>query len=174
MGKIRVTDLARMIGMAEQDLIFKLRSIGARVEGEDAQVDTEVLKAVLEGKRLATPREVIVRDEAAPLPGAPPRAGGAPPAARRLPPEPPRPRPRSVIHKVEPRIPTIPVRERAEPQRPAEAEEPEQAPLRADRATLPPPPVLEDAETVEATPREQPRESVAPAPSPSARSISAT
>ena len=46
MGKVRVTDLARMIGMAEQDLIFKLRSIGVRVEGDDAQVDTDVLKQV--------------------------------------------------------------------------------------------------------------------------------
>ena len=31
MGKIRVRDLARMIGMADQDLMFKLRSIGVRV-----------------------------------------------------------------------------------------------------------------------------------------------
>ena len=63
MGKVRVTDLARKIGMAEQDLLFKLRSIGVRIEGDDPQVDTDVLKAVFEGKRLATPREVIVRDE---------------------------------------------------------------------------------------------------------------
>src|SRR4029079_12252157 len=78
MGKVRVTDLARKIGMAEQDLLFKLRSIGVRIEGDDAQVDTDVLKAVFEGKRLATPREVIVRDEEAARPAAAPRGGGGP------------------------------------------------------------------------------------------------
>jgi translation initiation factor IF-2 len=115
MAKIRVKDLARNIGMAEQDLVFKLRSIGVRVEGEDAQVDTDVLKAVLEGKKLAAPREVIVRDEETPAPA---------PSARRMPPgrrpaaPPPRQRPRSIIHKVEPRIQTLPTRERPEPARP--------------------------------------------------------
>jgi translation initiation factor IF-2 len=153
MGKIRLADLARMIGMADQDLIFKLRSIGVRVEGEDAQVDTEVLKAILEGKRLATPREVIVRDEAAPAP----TTGAPAPAPRRLPPEPPRPRPRSVIHKVEPRIPTLPVRERLEPQRSSDAEMfAEAAQATAERATLPPPPVRETPEPPEAQEPEAP------------------
>src|SRR6185295_4230292 len=114
MGKVRVTDLARKIGMAEQDLLFKLRSIGVRIEGDDAQVDTDVLKAVFEGKRLATPREVIVRDEDAVRPAAAPRAGGAPTPGRRLPAEPPRPTRRAIIHKVEAPIPTLPHRDRPE------------------------------------------------------------
>jgi translation initiation factor IF-2 len=114
MGKVRVTDLARMIGMAEQDLVFKLRSIGVRVEGDDAQVETEVLKQVLEGKRLATPREVIVRDEDAQRAAAAAPRAGAPTAQRRLPPEPPRPTRRAIIHKVEAPIPTLPHRDRPE------------------------------------------------------------
>jgi hypothetical protein len=120
MGKVRVTDLARMIGMAEQDLVFKLRSIGVRVEGEDAQVETDVLKAVLEGKRLATPREVIVRDEDAQRTAAATPRAGAPAPARRLPPEPPRPSRRAIIHKVEAPIPTLPHRERVDTGRPGE------------------------------------------------------
>ena len=111
MGKVRVTDLARKIGMAEQDLVFKLRSIGVRVEGDDAQVDTDVLKQVFEGKRLATPREVIVRDEDAARTAAAVARPGAP-AGRRLPAEPPRPTRRAIIHKVEAPIPTLPHRDR--------------------------------------------------------------
>ena len=36
MGKIRVQDLAQMMGISNQDLVFKLKSIGVRVEGDDA------------------------------------------------------------------------------------------------------------------------------------------
>ena len=56
MGKIRVTDLATMMGLSHQDLVFKLRSIGVRVEGEEAAVESEILQAVLAGKKLASPR----------------------------------------------------------------------------------------------------------------------
>src|SRR6185503_13649892 len=78
-----------------------------------AQVDTDVLKAVFEGKRLATPREVIVRDEDAARTAAMPRTGtGA--APRRAPVEPPRPTRRAIIHKVEAPIPTLPHRDRPE------------------------------------------------------------
>ena len=60
MSKIRVTDLAKMMGVSHQDLVFKLRSIGVRVEGEEAGVDSEVLQAILAGKKMASPREVIM------------------------------------------------------------------------------------------------------------------
>jgi translation initiation factor IF-2 len=149
MGKVRVTDLARKIGMAEQDLIFKLRSIGVRVEGDDAQVDTEVLKAVFEGKRLATPREVIVRDEdAARAAAAVPRPGA--PAGRRLPPEPPRPTRRAIIHKVEAPIPTLPPRDRPEGPKGDEALAAAMASAGGAGMTLapevvePPPPIVEE------------------------------
>ncbi len=114
MGKIRVTDLATMMGVSHQDLVFKLRSIGVRVEGEEAAVESEILQAILAGKKLASPREVIM-DDSAPE-GAPPaaRRAGAPapptPAARRTTALPPlRPtRPRTLIQKVEPKIKTLP------------------------------------------------------------------
>ena len=41
MSKIRVIDLAGMMGISHQDLVFKLRSIGVRVEGEEAAVDSD-------------------------------------------------------------------------------------------------------------------------------------
>jgi len=114
MGKIRVTDLATMMGLSHQDLVFKLRSIGVRVEGEEAAVESEILQAILAGKKLASPREVIM-DDSAPE-GAPPaaRRPGAPapaPSAVRhttgLPPLRPT-RPRTLIQKVESKIKTLP------------------------------------------------------------------
>ena len=35
MGKIRVKDLAQKMGVPEQDLLFKLKSIGVRVDDEE-------------------------------------------------------------------------------------------------------------------------------------------
>src|SRR6185503_17641910 len=67
-----------------------------------------------EGKRLATPREVIVRDEDAAHTAALASRGGAPAPGRRLPAEPPRPTRRAIIHKVEAPIPTLPHRDRPE------------------------------------------------------------
>ena len=97
MGKIRLQDLAKRMNVAEQDLLFKFRSIGVRVEGEDAMIDTDIIKALLEGKKIAGPqREVILRDRAAP-PAAPRRR---PISSLRPPPGPMRPnRRRSIVHK---------------------------------------------------------------------------
>jgi translation initiation factor IF-2 len=120
MGKIRVQDLATMMGISNQDLVFKLKSIGVRVEGDDASIDTDIVQAILQGKKLPHPREVILRDEpAAPAAATSRRAGPAPaPApARRPPGNPLRPqRPRTLIQKVEPRIQNMPVSDR--PDRP--------------------------------------------------------
>src|SRR5688572_9166799 len=118
MGKIRVQDLAKMMGISNQDLIFKLKSIGVRVEGDDAHIDTDIVQAILQGKKLPHPREVILRDEpAAPTPVSDPARRRAPapaaPAARRPAANPLRPnRPRTLIQKVEPRIQTLPASER--------------------------------------------------------------
>ncbi len=97
MGKIRLQDLAKRMNVAEQDLLFKFRSIGVRVEGEDAMIDTDIIKALLEGKKIAGPqREVILRDRAAP-PAAPRRR---PISSLRPPAGPMRPnRRRSIVHK---------------------------------------------------------------------------
>ncbi len=62
MDKIPVEQLAKMMGIAKQDLMFKLRSIGVRVDEENPFIDTEIVKAIVQGKRLTQPREVILRD----------------------------------------------------------------------------------------------------------------
>ncbi len=106
MGKIPVQELARLMGIANQDLVFKLKSIGVRVEGDEAIIDTEAIQAILQGKKLAGPREVILRDEPAPEP----KRGVA---QRRPALNPLRPtRPRQLIQRIEPRIKTIPASER--------------------------------------------------------------
>jgi translation initiation factor IF-2 len=113
MGKIRVQDLARMMGISNQDLVFKLKSIGVRVEGDDAAIDTDIIQAILQGKKLPHPREVILRDEPAPAEPSRRRAAAPPPPARRPAANPLRPnRPRTLIQKVEPRIQTLPASER--------------------------------------------------------------
>ena len=110
-----------MMGISNQDLVFKLKSIGVRVEGDDAHIDTEIIQAILQGKKLPHPREVILRDEQAPTAaeaGAPAHAGGADRrrGPRRPPANPLRPqRPRTLIQKVEPRIQTLPMTERHAP-----------------------------------------------------------
>ncbi len=104
-----------MMTISNQDLIFKLKSIGVRVEGEDAHIDSDIITAILQGKKLPHPREVILRDESA-LPEAArrrPAAAMPVPAARRPAPNPLRPqRPRTLIQKVEPRIQNLPMSER--------------------------------------------------------------
>jgi translation initiation factor IF-2 len=130
MGKIRVQDLAKMMAISNQDLVFKLKSIGVRVEGDDAHIDTDIIQAILQGKKLPHPREVILRDEQAPQAVDPTRrrattAPAAPTAARRPPANPLRPqRPRTLIQKVEPRIQTLPMSERPAPPPPVQMMEP--------------------------------------------------
>jgi translation initiation factor IF-2 len=161
MGKIRVQDLAKMMGISNQDLVFKLKSIGVRVEGDDAHIDTDIVQAILAGKKLPHPREVILRDEPAPPAEVARRRSGtpAPPAARRPATNPLRPqRPRTLIQKVEPGIRTMPVTERPTPLPPPAAPPVPPAPLHQAQAhpspdvepavgreavvaTAPPPPV---------------------------------
>jgi hypothetical protein len=66
MGKIRVQDLAKMMGISSSDLNFKLKSIGVRVEGDDAHIDTDIITAILQGKKLSHPRDVILPKERRP------------------------------------------------------------------------------------------------------------
>ncbi len=121
MGKIRVQDLATMMGISNQDLVFKMKSLGVRVEGDDAHIDTENLQAFLQGKKLPHPREVILRDEQAPTAAAaarraPQSPAPATPTRRPLANPLQRQRPRTLIQKVEPRIQTLPMSERYAPQ----------------------------------------------------------
>ena len=106
-------DLARKMGLPEQDLMFKLRSIGVRIEGEEAVIDSDIIQAILLGKRLPQPREVILRDDSTAVAEAPPPMQQAPaPQPRRTPGL--RPTRRSMIQRVEPRIQEIPVKEKGE------------------------------------------------------------
>ena len=111
MGKIRVRDLAQKMGVPEQDLLFKLKSIGVRLDEENPEIDTGVIQAILEGKRLPQPREVILRDEEAKA-SATTTTVRRRPAPRRMPAGPVRPgRRRPMIQRVEPRIKTLPTTE---------------------------------------------------------------
>ena len=137
MAKIRVNDLARKMGMQAQDLIFKLKSIGVRVDGDDASIDPEIIQAILTGKRLPSPREVIVRDDDSPdkdKPGVRPHIRKAQPQAQR------RAR-RSMIQRVDQNIRNLePEKPEVAPAKeapaPAEPSTPQQTP--AASATAPP------------------------------------
>ncbi len=108
MAKIRLQDLARTMGVPEQDLMFKLRSIGVRIEGDDAAIDSETMKAIVQGKRLPQPREVILRDDSGQAPAPPPSA----PVTPQHQPSPLRPvRRKSMIQRVEKPIREIPTKE---------------------------------------------------------------
>lgn len=176
MGKIRVQDLAKMMGVSNQDLVFKLKSIGVRVEGDDAQIDTDIIQAILTGKKLPHPREVILRDEASAQESAP---AGRQRLARR-PANPLRPnRPRTMIQRADSRIPTLPSTQKEEekpaPQAPA-AETPAPAAERqaeeiqareapaAEEAVAPPAPAAkaEEAPTATAKAKETPAKPAAP------------
>ena len=139
MGKIRIEDLARMMGVEQQDLVFKLKSIGVTIDEKNPSVDTELIQAVIQGKALHQPREVIIRDEES--------KAQAPTAKRRVPqrrmPTGLRPPKRRMIQRVDSRIRTLPS---SEPQRPKGKEEevakaePEavEAPVEAQTAEAPP------------------------------------
>jgi translation initiation factor IF-2 len=141
MGKIRVRDLAQKMGVPEQDLLFKLKSIGVRLDEENPEIDTGVIQAILEGKRLPQPREVILRDEEAKA-SATTTTPRRRPAPRRMPASPVRPgRRRPMIQRVEPRIKTLPTSEPSRVYRPP-----------VETPTTPPPEVTADQETSQATP----------------------
>ncbi|MYB18709.1 MAG: translation initiation factor IF-2 [Holophagales bacterium] len=158
MGKIRLQDLAKRMNVAEQDLLFKFRSIGVRVEGEDAMIDTDIIKALLEGKKIAGPqREVILRDRAAP-PAAPRRR---PISSLRPPAGPMRPnRRRSIVHKQTIRTLT-PTETKPKPPTPEEIAAKEIAAEEAAAAARTP---AQPAEAPPATPAGTPKTEPASAP----------
>jgi translation initiation factor IF-2 len=175
MAKIRVQELARMMGLAEQDLVFKLRSLGVRIEGDEG-VDSEALSAILQGKKLASPREVIM-DDTPPAPvkrtGAAPAAAGAAPggaaAARRATPNPLKSaRRRTIIQSVEPRILTLPP---SQPERAAEHEA--HAPMAAAPAPMAPAAAPAPAPVAPAPPPAEPRPTAPAAPASAAPTAAA-
>ena len=65
MQQLRVVDLARTMGISPKELIFKLRSIGVSVSGEEDALDLSTVRSIITGETLQKrPREVIVRQEA--------------------------------------------------------------------------------------------------------------
>jgi translation initiation factor IF-2 len=67
MEQLRVVDLARTMGITPTELIFKLRSIGVSVAGEEDTLDLSTVRSIITGETLQRrPREVIVRTEAQP------------------------------------------------------------------------------------------------------------
>jgi translation initiation factor IF-2 len=65
MQQLRVVDLARTMGISPKELIFKLRSIGVSVSGEEDTLDLSTVRSIITGETLQKrPREVIVRQEA--------------------------------------------------------------------------------------------------------------
>ena len=158
MAKIRLQDLAKRMNVAEQDLLFKFRSIGVRVEGEDAMIDTDIIKALLEGKKIAGPqREVILRDRAAP-PAAPRRR---PISSLRPPAGPMRPnRRRQVVHKHTIRTLT-PTESKPKPPTPEAIAAKEIAAEEAARAVPTPAPESRDAASPAGTPTPAPSASPA-------------
>jgi translation initiation factor IF-2 len=64
MQQLRVVDLAHTMGITAKELIFKLRSIGVSVSGEEDTLDLATVRAIITGETLQRrPREVIVRAE---------------------------------------------------------------------------------------------------------------
>ena len=64
MQQLRVVDLAHTMGITAKELIFKLRSIGVSVAGEEDTLDLATVRAIITGETLQRrPREVIVRAE---------------------------------------------------------------------------------------------------------------
>ena len=117
MGKISVQDLAKKMGVENQDLIFKLKSIGVQLDDKNPQVDSEVIAAVLQGKSLQQPREVILRDA---------ESTATVPVVRKKPPQRRmptglKPRGRRMIQRVQPRIRTIPTTQKPQPESPVPA-----------------------------------------------------
>ena len=110
MGKIPVEQLAKMMGIAQQDLVFKLKSIGVRVDEKDPHIDTEIVQAIVQGKTARTAEEVILRDKEGKGDGAAAKRRVPP---RRMPTGPMRPGRRRPLDdpKVEPRIRTLPASE---------------------------------------------------------------
>ncbi len=62
--QLRVVDLAKTMGISSTELIFKLRSIGVNVAGEEDTLDLATVRSIITGETLQKrPREVIIRKE---------------------------------------------------------------------------------------------------------------
>jgi hypothetical protein len=52
-AKIKVSDIAKKMGMSDKDMIFRLQSLGAEVADANQVLEPEVIQALITGKKLA-------------------------------------------------------------------------------------------------------------------------
>src|SRR5918996_5976629 len=63
-AKIKVSDIAKKMGMSDKDMIFRLQSLGAEVTDASQVLEPEVIQALITGKKLVTrTRSVIMRED---------------------------------------------------------------------------------------------------------------
>src|SRR5688572_32270199 len=63
-AKIKVSDIAKKMGMSDKDMIFRLQSLGAEVSDASQVIEPEVIQALITGKKLTTrTRSVIMRED---------------------------------------------------------------------------------------------------------------
>jgi translation initiation factor IF-2 len=63
-AKIKVSDIAKKMGMSDKDMIFRLQSLGAEVTDPSQVLEPEVIQALITGKKLVTrTRSVIMRED---------------------------------------------------------------------------------------------------------------
>ena len=63
-AKIKVSDIAKKMGMTDKDMIFRLQSLGAEVSDPSQVLEPEVIQALITGKKLvARTRSVIMRED---------------------------------------------------------------------------------------------------------------
>src|SRR5688572_4632796 len=63
-AKIKVSDIAKKMGMSDKDMIFRLQSLGAEVSDASQVLEPEVINALITGKKLTMrTRSVIMRED---------------------------------------------------------------------------------------------------------------
>src|SRR5688572_1359666 len=67
-AKIKVSDIAKKMGMSDKDMIFRLQSLGAEVSDASQVIEPEVIQALITGKKLTTRTRSVIMREDKPLP----------------------------------------------------------------------------------------------------------
>ncbi|HYH09832.1 MAG TPA: translation initiation factor IF-2 [Thermoanaerobaculia bacterium] len=67
-AKIKVSDIAKKMGMSDKDMIFRLQSLGAEVSDASQVLEPEVIQALITGKKLVTRTRSVIMREDKPIP----------------------------------------------------------------------------------------------------------
>ena len=62
-GTIKIQDLANAMNKNPKELLFELQSIGVKVQSVDDVIPPEVVQALISGKPLEAPNQVIIRED---------------------------------------------------------------------------------------------------------------